>query len=117
MKDTQKEKLEALGVNINDTLERFVGNEDLYFRCLNKLIDDKNYDNMTLAIRNNDAQASFDAAHALKGVSANLGLDFLYKEMKVITEVFRAGSMNYDASNMERIKKAYTDAIETIRSL
>lgn len=117
MTDTQKSKLEELGVNIDETLERFVGNEDLYLRCLNKLIDDKNYDNMKAAIANKDVTASFDSAHALKGVTANLGLDILYKEMRVITEVFRAGSLEYDAGNMDRINSAYDKVIDTIKDL
>lgn len=117
MTDSQKNKLGSLGVDLDETLERFVGNEDLFFRCLNKFIDDKNYTNMISAMEANDASASFDSAHALKGVSANLGLSNLYNEMKVITEVFRAGSMNYDSENFNRIKAFYDEAISTIKAL
>lgn len=113
----QTVKLEELGVNIDETLERFVDNEDLYFRCLNKLVDDKNYDNMNLAIEKKDPQAAFDAAHALKGVTANLGLDKLFKEMRIITEVFRAGSLEYDTDNMSKLRYAYDEAIDTIKNL
>lgn len=113
----QKDKLIALGVNLEETLERFVDNENLYFRCLNKLLEDKNYNDMMAAIDTGDASTAFDAAHALKGVSANLGLNILYEEMKVITEVFRAGSLDYDADNLKRINDAYIQVIETIKSL
>ena len=43
MKEENKNKLMFLGVNLEETLERFIDNEDLYFRCLNKFLDDKNY--------------------------------------------------------------------------
>ena len=117
MTDEQINKLEGLGVNLEETLERFVDNEDLYMRCLNKLLDDKNYAGMHDAINSNDATMAFDYAHALKGVSANLGLDKLYSEMKVITEVFRAGSMNYDKENLSRLEAAYEEVISTIKTL
>lgn len=113
----QKEKLLDLGVDLEETLERFVGNEDLYLRCLKKLSNDKNYSSMLDAIDSKDASAAFEAAHALKGVSANLGLDKLYFEMKIITEVFRAGSIDYDKDNLERLIAAYNHAIEVIDKL
>ena len=118
MTDLQRERLENLGVDIEETMERFVENEALYFRCLNKLQDDKNYSLLIEAIdEGNDATKAFDAAHALKGVSANLGLNKLFNELRVITEVFRAGSMEYDTDNLERLKGAYAEAITTIQSL
>jgi len=113
----QKTKLESLGVDLEETLERFVDNEELYLRCLGKLLQDKNYNGMFEAIDSKDPSAAFDAAHALKGVTANLGLNRLYLEMKEITEVFRAGSLDYDSGNMERIKKDYEEVVDTIKAL
>ena len=118
MTDLQRETLEGLGVDIEETMERFVENEALFFRCLNKLPDDKNYAMLCAAIdEGTDARKAFDAAHALKGVSANLGLTKLFNELREITEVFRAGSMDYDTDNLERLKAAYTEAISTIKTL
>lgn len=117
MTSEQKTKLESLGVNLEETLERFVDNEELYLRCLGKLLQDTNYNGMFEAIDSKDASAAFDAAHALKGVTANLGLNRLYLEMKEITEVFRAGSLDYDSGNMERIKKDYEEVVDTIKAL
>ena len=113
----QKTKLESLGVDLEETLERFVDNEELYLRCLGKLIQDKNYNGMFEAISAKDPSAAFDAAHALKGVTANLGLNHLYLEMKEITEVFRAGSLDFDSGNLERIKQDYEEAVDTIKAL
>lgn len=117
MTSDQIEKLEGLGVNLDETLERFVDNEALYFKCLNKLSDDLNYAKMLDGIDKGDSSVAFDGAHALKGVSANLGLNNLYEDMKIITEVFRAGSLDFDKDNFESIKKNYDLAISTIKSL
>lgn len=113
----QENKLKALGVDLNETLERFVENEALYFKCLNKLAADTNYSNMLKGIEEKNAEMAFEGAHALKGVSANLGLNKLYEEMKIITEVFRAGSLDYDKANLEAIKGNYDEAINTINTL
>jgi len=117
MTQEQIEKLEDLGVDLDETLERFIDNEALYIKCLNKLIDDVNYKKMLDGIDAKDSQIAFDGAHALKGVSANLGLDNLYSEVRIITEVFRSGSLDYDMENLTRIKEQYDTAIATIKSL
>ncbi len=117
MTNEQVSKLENLGVDLEETLERFVGNEALYFKCLNKLADDVNFAKMLEGIEGKNSSQAFDGAHALKGVSANLGLNKLYEEMKIITEVFRAGSLSYDENNMSNIKEFYNEALDTISSL
>lgn len=117
MLDTQLEKLLSLNVNIDETLERFVGNENLYFKCLGKFIDDNNYQNLKQAIVDGNVLDAFESAHALKGVAANLGLSDLYKEVAVITEVFRSKSLDYDEDNLIRIDKEYDKAINTLKEL
>lgn len=116
MTQEQTQKLEELGVNISETLERFVDNEGLYFRCLNKFNDDRNYSEMLSAIKNNDASGAFEAAHALKGVTANLGLSYLFEQIKIITEVFRAGNLNYKEDNLNKITYEYERALATIKT-
>lgn len=110
-------KLNELGVNIDETLERFVNNEDLYVRCLHKLANDKNYGLLQEAIDEQDATKAFESAHALKGVTANLGLQYLFNELKEITEVFRAGSLDYNKDNLSRIIDEYSKAIDIINDL
>lgn len=117
MTQEQTNKLCMLGVNLDEVMERFISNEALYFKCLHKLEDDHNFQGMKDAIVASDAKAAFDGAHALKGVVANLGLNNLYKEIAEITEVFRAGQLNFDPNNMERLKEAYNEAISVIKTL
>lgn len=117
MLESQKEKLLSLDVDLDETLERFVGNENLFFKCLNRFLDDTNYHQLLAAIDINDAKVAFEAAHALKGVAANLGFVNLYHEVSVITDVFRAGSMEYDKDNFERIKSEYNKTVDVIRTM
>lgn len=117
MLDSQLNKLQLLNVNIEETLERFVGNEMLYLKCLSKFIDDNNYESLKTSIANNDVVNAFESAHALKGVSANLGLNDLYKEVAEITEIFRANSMDYDEENLKRIDNEYHKTLEILKEL
>ncbi len=110
-------KLNDLGVNIDETLERFVNNEELYVRCLHKLTNDKNFGLLKEALDENDATKAFEAAHALKGVTANLGLTPLFEELKVITEVFRAGSLDYDPDNLAKLEYEYKRALNNIEMI
>lgn len=110
MTEEQRAALESIGVNIEETLERFVENEALLFKCMGKMLNDKNYDVLIEGIKSRDAKRAFEGAHALKGVTSNLGLAYVYDEAKVITEVFREGSLQYDEGNLERLEKAYNNA-------
>lgn len=117
MEQFQIDVLSSLGVNLEEVLDRFVQNEALYFKCLGKFVDETNYDELLSGISNNDPKACFEAAHAIKGVTANLGLMKLNNEIAVIVEVFRVGSMDFDPGNLQRIKECYSEAVDAIKSI
>lgn len=83
------EQLADYGVNIPLTLERFVGNEELYRTCLMMLLDDKNLEIIGQSLKEKDYEEAFNAAHALKGVVGNLGLTPLFNATSVLVEALR----------------------------
>lgn len=113
----QRIGLVKLGVDIEKVLDTFCGDEDTYISCLRKFLKDENYDKMISSIETKDVKRAFEAAHSLKGVSGNLGFGNLYKEVSVITEVFRESSFAYNENNLMNIKAYYNEIIETIESL
>lgn len=117
MTDNDKLLLESIGVDISDTLERFVGNEGLYYKCLGKFLTDQNFDLMLEGIREGDAKKAFDGIHAYKGICGNMGFSKLYKEVCEITEVFRAGRLDYDPGNFERLMEQKKKCSEVINSI
>ncbi len=117
MTDKQRTKLELLGVDIEEVLERFVGSEDFYFRCLNKFANESYFNDMETALCKGDAGRAFDAAHAMKGVTGNLGFKFLFEEVRDVTEIFRKGETYVPPEKMDSLTKAYHDAINVINSL
>ena len=65
------EKLNAFGADTSEGLARCYNNETLYLRLINMLPKEKNFDKLQTALQENDLDAAFEAAHALKGVTGN----------------------------------------------
>lgn len=116
---TVKQRLDLvrLGVDLEAVLDVFCNNEEAYIVCLHKFAADKSYNCMLDAIRNNDVDKAFEAAHSLKGVSGNLGFTELFDEVAIITEVFRNKSMDYDINNLENIRNNYKKVIDIIENI
>ena len=58
---------------------------------------------------------AFKAVHALKGVSANLGLKGFYSQVYDLTEILRAGTMDGYEPYYDHIKLKYDDLISILR--
>ncbi len=94
-----KEIFEAYGGNYDNTLGRFLGNESMYLRLLKMFFQDENMCLLGTAIENQEWRAAFEAAHTLKGVTGNMGLDPLYDAVCNIVEPLRLddGDTDYTA--------------------
>ncbi|MBR0227798.1 MAG: Hpt domain-containing protein [Clostridia bacterium] len=66
--------------------------DKLIDRYVRKLAASGTYEKLAEAGKTLDAGPLFEAAHAMKGVCANLGLDTLSRAAGEITEEFRPGS-------------------------
>ncbi len=66
--------------------------DKLIDRYVRKLAASGTYEKLAEAGKAMDATLLFEAAHAMKGVCANLGLDALSRAAAEITEEFRPGS-------------------------
>lgn len=88
--DEQFEKeLRDNGAGVDDAISRFMGNKALYQKFLIKFKDDHSYEAIVESIDKKDYKEAFNGAHTLKGVSANLGLDPIYKGASGLTELLR----------------------------
>ena len=75
MDENFKQQLKECGADVETTVKRFMGNEALYEKFVMKFLDDKNCEGIKSNLEKRDYKEVFNCAHALKGVSANLGLD------------------------------------------
>lgn len=87
-------RLEKYGVNMTETMERFVDDKDLYLECLTSFLTDACFEGLNAALFAKNYASAFDYAHTLKGVAGNLGLTPLYQAICGIVEPLR--NQQYD---------------------
>ena len=115
-----RDLLIAAGVDYDTALRRMMGKESLYYRFLKKFLDDENYVLLLEAAGQGDSGAAFRAAHTLKGVCGNLGMDRLFGAVSMAVEKLRAHqgeeiSRGFLDSEIQEITKAYEDVAQAIR--
>ena len=72
-------ELEGAGVNVEETLRRFMNNEMLMIKFLRKFVDDENMNKLRTLIADKHSPEVLFVAPPLIGVSGNLGLIKLYE--------------------------------------
>ena len=84
------DKLKEYGADVKTGLGLCMNSEDFYLRMVNLILAEPSFAELEKAVNENDLEAAFRAAHALKGVSGNLSLTPLYNKVAEITELLRA---------------------------
>ncbi len=107
------EKLASYGANTEDGLNRCMNNEAFYLRMVQMIPGDRNFQKLSDAIDAGDLKAAFEAAHALKGSTGNLGLTPLFDPLCEITELLRARTQTDYSSLLDTIRERH-DALEDI---
>lgn len=119
--DNFKEIFEAYGMDYDAVLRRFAGNITLYLRVLGMLPNDKSLEKLGVAIDSGDLDSAFEAAHTLKGVAGNLGLNPLFEAVNTIVEPLRAREERCDYMQLyTAVQAEYQKAeafVETLNSI
>ena len=99
-------ELEGAGVNVEETLRRFMNNEMLMIKFLRKFVDDENMNKLRTLIADKHYNEVLPVAHTLKGVSGNLGLIKLCRndQYEDLDGLFAQAEANY-SKVVEAIKK------------
>ena len=109
--------LKAAGIDVDDALKRFMGNENLLKRMLSKFLADTTFTQLKSATEEKDHEKMFRCAHTLKGISGNLSLTNLYKISCEQTELFRANKDDEGILMMAEVEKAYNSVCEVIKTI
>ena len=102
------EALNNYGANTREGLTRCMNNEEFYIMLVKKALDDRRLDQLENQIADNDLEAAFETAHALKGMYANLSLDPLTKPVSEITEMLRNKTDADYSQLLAETKKQFT---------
>ena len=110
------EKLENIGCNIKEGLERCLNKEDFYLKLLKMAVSENKVYELKDSINNKDYDKAFSISHTLKGVYANLAITPLYNLLYNLTEELRIKKeMDYTneiseiISLFEKIKSIITE--------
>ncbi len=85
------EELKDLGVNIDEAVERFMGNQSLYEKMLKKFPDMLNKASINPDFDCNDYTEVIEKTHAVKGAAGNLSLTPIYEAYTKIVDLLRNG--------------------------
>lgn len=99
--------LEDAGVDFERTMERFMNNEALYLKFLKRFPEDPNFQALKEALEKRDMADVERAAHTLKGVSANLGLDPVAFHLNEIVRAVRNQEYDNLAQQFEKVQEQY----------
>lgn len=97
------DSLREYGANVDEGLQRCMNNEGFYLKMVAKILDDTSCEKLEKALKENDLDAAFEAAHALKGVTANLSLTPIYEPVCEITELLRGRTQTDYSPYLEKI--------------
>ena len=85
-------ELKCWGCDVEGAMKRMLDDEDFYIECLNEVANDGCFESLKAALDSKNVNAAFEAAHALKGVFANVGLTPFFNKIVEIVEPLRRGN-------------------------
>ncbi len=112
--DSLLEAITPYGVNVSAGLARFAGNGKIYENVLLKFQKDKSFDALVDAMRSEDFDAAQGAAHALKGIAANLSMDTFAETLFQLEQALKQENYNQALDFLQQAKDLYEVLIEVI---
>lgn len=114
MKNTARTVLTEAGINVDTALKRFWDDEEMYFEFLNSFVEDTLMSRLKQAVQNGSVDDAFEAAHALKGLCANLSIDSMSKMIVPMVEILRGRSMEGIPEDFKGLSQTYENVCAAI---
>lgn len=115
MNEEKRAKLEQIGVNVDDAMERFMGSDRILEKFLKTFPEDTHFSALQEAFENRDFETAFAEAHALKGICGNLSLEGLFQQISNVVELLRAGQQEEALEGKEELQARYEATVEGIQ--
>lgn len=111
-----REALAQAGIDVDEALERVMGNEMLFDRLLDMFLDDPNFAKLKDAIAEKDEDGAIAAVHSLKGTCGNLSMKPLFELTNSQLGLFRQGAWDEAVAMMPRIEESYEATAQAVRN-
>ena len=108
--------LREIGVDVDGTISRFMNNSEIYIKFLARFPDEDRITPINDAVANHDYEKLLSAAHKLKGVSANLGMNELSSKAAEIVTKVRHNIIDGFEEDAAEVKRLSDLICETIKS-
>ena len=102
-------------IDFADGVKRVVNNTKLYLNLLAKFKNDNKLEGIEAAIKAGDMEKARNAAHTLKGLSANLSLTELNKQSLALETQIKAGAA--DPAQLDTVRTVYARTIQEINKV
>ena len=115
MRDVLK-MLDSWGCDIPQALQRCCGDTEFYLHWISQFVRDPDFEKLDSAIRANNYEAAFEAAHGLKGSSGTLGLTPLYDAVCTVVEDLRHGPRESLDDDYKAMRQSYGQFTEIMKA-
>ncbi|MDR2931661.1 MAG: Hpt domain-containing protein [Oscillospiraceae bacterium] len=99
-------------INLEEGLGRIGGNKKIFGTLLDSFARNKSYDELCGALEAGDLPAAAAAAHAIKGMTANLSMTALYSASAELEQALKAGDNN--TALFEKVREAREKTLAAI---
>lgn len=112
-----REKLEGVGIDVNDLMDRLMGNMTLISRFFKRFPDDASYERMVAGIEKGDVEEAFRGAHSLKGVCANLSMKRFLTVLNPLVDKLREGQLDGVQVMLSSVDEEYRKVVTMIQDI
>lgn len=109
------DELRQLGVDVDEAVQRMMGNEAFYQKMLGKFPAMFESTALSTDFDGSDCGPAIEKAHTLKGVTGNLSLTPLYEAYTEITNLLRAGEVEPARERLIEIQPVQEKIVVCIR--
>lgn len=110
---TLQECYSKIGGDYSEVISRLPGDKFVE-RFVFKFLDDKSFETLCSALKEQNPEEAFRAAHTIKGVCQNLSFTALCEVVAELTEQLRDRKIPEDLSKFEEVKEQYENTIAGI---
>ncbi|MCD8348142.1 MAG: hypothetical protein LUD16_09410 [Lachnospiraceae bacterium] len=109
------EEMQTLGVDVEEGMDRLMGNTALYERMLVKFADMLKETPVTDDFGRENSTEVTESIHALKGAAGNLSIRPLYEAYTEIVNLLRAGEISRAKDEIRKILPVQEKIVNCIR--
>lgn len=107
MEADKKTRLAQAGVNLDSAMQRFMGNEKMVEKYLDRFLNEKSYQELMTALGSDDKEGAARAAHTLKSVCGTLGFEKMQAQVIAQESAIRNGQWEEAVKMIPEIEEEY----------